>query len=57
MIVPESKVNTRTKTHVPKGDLNAGGYVAMMTTRGLWQPGWAPSQADLFAEDWERAEK
>jgi len=51
-LLPEALVNGRTRAFVPSGDLSIGGYVTMWTAQGTWQPGWLPSQADLFAEDW-----
>jgi hypothetical protein len=27
--------------------------LSMHTNEGKWQPGWVPSTADLFANDWE----
>lgn len=52
MVVPEGMVNGRTKRFVPAGDLNVGGYLVLMNAQGIWQPGWVPSQGDMFATDW-----
>ena len=55
-IIPENLVNGRTKKFVPTGDLNVGGYFVIKTADGVWQSGWAPSQADMVAEDWATVE-
>lgn len=48
------KVNDRTAKHIGNDTpLNSQPYIAMWTAEQKWQPGWLPSQADLFAEDWE----
>lgn len=52
MTVPEGMVNARTKAHAPTGDLHVGAYIVMWTARGVWQPGWLASQADMLADDW-----
>jgi hypothetical protein len=50
-------VNGRTRKHIGEGvPLDSQPYFAMMTSEGKWQPGWIPSQADLFADDWEVVE-
>jgi len=54
---PGPKVNDRTAKHIgPDTPLDSQPYVAMWTADGKWQPGWLPSQADLFARDWEVVE-
>lgn len=54
--IPAGMVNGRTAKFVPLGqDVECGGYIAMWTAQGVWQPGWLASQADLLAEDWELA--
>lgn len=50
--ISEGIVNGRTKRLVPTGDLVVGGYLVMMTSDGVWQPGWLASQADMLADDW-----
>ncbi len=51
------KVNDRTAKHIGEDTpLDSQPYFAMFTTDEKWQPGWLPSQADLFAEDWEITE-
>jgi len=52
VVIPEALVNGRTKKFVPIGDLNVGGYIAMWTAQGVWQPGWLASQPDMLATDW-----
>lgn len=52
-VVPDGQVNTRTRAHIPEGELCVDAYVAMFTAQGTWQPGWVCSQADLLADDWE----
>lgn len=48
------KVNDRTAKHIGEDKpLDSQPYIAMWTAQGKWQPGWLPSQADIFAEDWE----
>lgn len=47
------KVNDRTAKHIGEDKpLDSQPYIAMWTAQGQWQPGWLPSQQDLFAEDW-----
>jgi hypothetical protein len=36
-------------------ELHSQPYIAMWTAKGLWQPGWLCSQADLLSTDWELA--
>lgn len=56
--IPAAQVNARTMAHVDwstlqlRGVLRVGGYFAMWTSAGVWQPGWTASQADMLAEDW-----
>lgn len=45
--------NERTRAHGITEAFDCGGYVVMWTARGVWQPGWLASQADMLAEDWE----
>jgi hypothetical protein len=48
------KVNDRTAKHIGKdAPLDSQPYLALKNAQGKWQPGWIPSQGDLFAEDWE----
>ncbi len=52
--IPAGMVNGRTAKFVPPGqEVECGGYIAMWTAQGVWQPGWLCSQADLLADDWE----
>ena len=37
----------------PALDLNMGAHVVIHTAGGTFSPGWTPTQADMFAEDWE----
>lgn len=37
---------------LPQGDVKVGGYFVIWTSKGVWQPGWTPSQGDLNADDW-----
>lgn len=47
------KVNDRTAKHIGEDKpLDSQPYIAMWTANQQWQPGWLPSQADVFAEDW-----
>ena len=51
------KVNARTAKYIGNNTpLNSQPYIAAMTSASKWQPGWLPSQADLFADDWMEAE-
>ncbi len=58
-IAPE-RINERTLKHLPDSarsqPLFIGGYFAIYSMRGTWQPGWAPTQFDLIADDWEIAQ-
>lgn len=47
------KVNDRTAKWIGEdAEFHSMKYIAMWNARGKWQPGWLPSQEDLFAEDW-----
>jgi hypothetical protein len=37
---------------IGKDTLEIKPYLSIYTTQGNLQPGWVPSSADLFAEDW-----
>lgn len=51
--IPAGMVNGRTAKFVPPDqDIVRGAYIALWSAQGVWQPGWVPSQGDLFAEDW-----
>jgi len=46
------KVNDRTAKHIG-GDTPLDSQPYLVSFDGVkWQPGWLPSQADLFASDW-----
>lgn len=48
------KVNDRTAKWIGEdAPLNCQPYIAMYTADQKWQPGWVPSQSDIFADDWE----
>lgn len=48
------RVNERTARHIGHDrPLDSQPYLAAWTSDRKWQPGWLPSQADLFAEDYE----
>lgn len=51
----ESKCNDRTAKHIGVATpLDSQPYLAFFDCKtGAWQPGWIPSQADLFADDWQ----
>ncbi|WP_337588365.1 DUF2829 domain-containing protein [Paenibacillus gorillae] len=50
---PGAKVNDRTAKHIGVDTpLDSQPYCALFNAQGKWQPGWVPSQGDLFAEDW-----
>jgi hypothetical protein len=50
---PGAKVNDRTAKHIGVDTpLDSQPYIALWNAQGKWQPGWTPSQGDLFAEDW-----
>lgn len=47
------KVNDRTAKVIGKNTpLDSQPYLALFNAQGKWQPGWLPSQGDIFAEDW-----
>lgn len=48
--------NERTQAHGITEAFECGGYCVLWNSQGVWQPGWVPSQGDLFATDWELAE-
>ena len=51
-----AKVNDRTAKHIGEDTaLDSRPYLALWNAQGQWQPGWVPSQGDLFAQDWEIA--
>lgn len=48
------KVNDRTAKWIGEGTpLDSQPYLGCFTADKKWQPGWMPSQADLFATDWD----
>ena len=52
----ERKVNDRPAKWIGEDTpLESQPYIAMFTADKKWQPGWLPSQADIFAEDWDLA--
>ena len=53
VVIDGNLVNGRTRKFHKGGDLNVGGYFVIMTTLGVWQPGWVPSQEDMLADDWQ----
>lgn len=47
------KVNDRTAKHIGEDtSLDSQPYFALFTPDKKWQPGWLPSQADIFADDY-----
>lgn len=47
------KVNDRTAKWIGEDEpLNCQPYFAIYNAQKKWQPGWLPSQGDLFATDW-----
>lgn len=47
------KVNDRTSLHIGKDTpLSSHPYFAKGNKGGDWQPGWLPSQEDIFASDY-----
>jgi len=51
------KVNDRTAMWIGEDKpLDCQPYFAMYTASEQWQPGWLPSQADIFADDWQIVE-
>lgn len=54
---PGLKVNDRTAKHIGVDTpLDSQPYCALFNAQGKWQPGWVPSQGDLFADDWQIVE-
>lgn len=54
---PGAKVNDRTAAHIGNDTpLNCKPYIVMWNAQQEWQPGWLASQADMLAEDWQRAD-
>jgi hypothetical protein len=50
----ERKVNDRTAKWIGEDQpLDCQPYFAIYTDDRLWQPGWTPSQLDMFNDDWE----
>lgn len=46
-------VNGRTRKYIGEDTpLDSQPYLALMNAQGKWQPGWVPSQGDIFALDW-----
>ena len=35
-----------------KGEFTIAPHLDLKNAQGIMQPGWVPSQGDLFAEDW-----
>ena len=35
-----------------KGEFTIAPHLDLKNAQGIMQPGWVPSQCDLFAEDW-----
>lgn len=51
------KVNDRTAKWIGEDQpLDCQPYFALYNAQKKWQPGWLPSQGDLFAEDWQIVE-
>jgi hypothetical protein len=49
----ERKVNDRTAKWIGEDQpLDCQPYFAIYNAQKKWQPGWLPSQGDLFADDW-----
>lgn len=49
----QKKVNDRTAKWIGEDQpLNCRPYFAIYNAQQEWQPGWVPSQGDVFAEDW-----
>lgn len=54
---PGPKVNDRTAAFIGADQpLDSQPYLVLKNQQGKWQPGWVPSQGDLFATDWQIAE-
>lgn len=50
----ERKVNDRTAKWIGEdAPLDCQPYYALYNAQKKWQPGWLPSQGDLFANDWQ----
>lgn len=50
----ERKVNDRTAKWIGEDQpLDCQPYCAIYNAQKKWQPGWIPSQGDLFANDWQ----
>jgi hypothetical protein len=50
----ERKVNDRTAKWIGEDKpLDCQPYMAIYNAQGKWQPGWLPSQGDMFADDWQ----
>lgn len=48
------KVNDRTAKWIGEDQpLDCQPYFALYNAQKKWQPGWLPSQGDLFANDWQ----
>lgn len=46
-------VNGRTRKYIGENtSLDSQPYFALFNAQGKWQPGWVPSQGDLFSSDW-----
>lgn len=53
----ERKVNDRTAKWIGEDQpLDCQPYIALYNAQKKWQPGWIPSQGDLFGEDWQIVE-
>lgn len=53
----QRKVNDRTAKWIGEDQpLDCQPYLALYNAQKKWQPGWVPSQGDLFAEDWKIVE-
>lgn len=53
----DRKVNDRTAKWIGEDTpLDSQPYFALKNAQNKWQPGWVPSQGDLFAKDWMIAE-
>lgn len=51
---PGPKVNARTAQFIGHDQpLDSQPYLVLKNQQGKWQPGWVPSQGDLFADDWQ----
>ena len=53
----DRKVNDRTAKWIGEDTpLDSQPYFALKNAQNKWQPGWVPSQGDIFAEDWQVVE-